>query len=206
MTENFHRADLTVIEWAEHYCEWAASFKSDVEPDLKRGPGRPTSKNSLLAMALPSFRGKEAIRKELERATKIADMPESVKKAAIRAGFERNQSKLLKIAAVEGDEAQLEMVRMLSQDKRLSAPETSEGGKGDVPAVNRKENDRTKGNGNAGKAKAGTGLPDLNQLQRAWEKSELQKLWKNAVHPMRLAFVKKILGITTLSASDSDDY
>ena len=119
IAENLHRADLTVLERSDHVAEWA-------ELSTKLSAERQAKENQKLAqVAQVSARGGRGRtggvsavardlgleRTEVDRAIKLAGLPDEVKKAAKDAGLDDNQSALLKVAAEPSAEAQLKAIK-----------------------------------------------------------------------------------------------
>jgi hypothetical protein len=120
--ENLHRAELTALEHDEQTAEWVRLTESD--PPIsgqnvqKKGRGRRKGGISEAARRLP-IKGKThtAKRKNVERALKVDSIFPEAKDAAKKAGFDKNRSKLLKVAAEKTLEAQLAKIRELTAHK-----------------------------------------------------------------------------------------
>jgi hypothetical protein len=120
IAENLHRADLTVLERAEHIAEWIRL--SEVIPGNKPAQVAPVSAGG---------RGKEggvnaAARKlgidrtEAQRAIKIASLPPKMKAAAVKAGKANNQSALLEAAKSAREKQSVAVVSYKSAKKTPS--------------------------------------------------------------------------------------
>ena len=110
VAEALFRKELTALEQAEHWVEWAegvlkAKGLFSGQPVAKRG--RPEGKLLKAAQLLPAYgeRTLAARKKMLERAYKIAGLPSDVKEAIKKAGLDNNGSALLAIAS-SGREAE----------------------------------------------------------------------------------------------------
>jgi ParB-like chromosome segregation protein Spo0J len=114
ITENLHRADLSVIERAEQVAAWARLIKAKEERDEKLRHGAAVSEKK------KGGRGKKGGTRQaardldldergIRRAEKIAGISPAAKEAAKAAGIDRNQTKLLEVAAAPA-EKQVEAV------------------------------------------------------------------------------------------------
>jgi ParB family chromosome partitioning protein len=122
ITENLHRAELTVLERSEQVAEWgrliAEKRKRDesvsgqvVQKLSKRGregEGRPEGGISATARDL------NISRKEVERSRKIDSISPEAKEAARAEGIDDNQSALLKVAAAPAEQ-QVETVEIVAR-------------------------------------------------------------------------------------------
>jgi ParB-like chromosome segregation protein Spo0J len=126
IAENLHRADLTVLERAEHVAEWVRL--TDEKPDQvgqvsaqlgeKPRVGRPEGGISLAARQLPVAGDTEkAKRHNVERAIKVDGIAPEAKAAAREAGIADNQSALLKVARETSAAAQAEKVSELANER-----------------------------------------------------------------------------------------
>jgi len=113
ISENLHRAELTVQERSEQIAEWVELAKvtqlvspSNVQP--KESGKRAAART--LGVSQP----------EVQRAVKIASITPEAKQAAREAGIDDNQSKLLEVAKAE-PERQAAVVHELAQ-RRTSPP------------------------------------------------------------------------------------
>lgn len=111
IAEVLFRQQLTALEKAEHWAEWAdgvlkAKGLFSGQPVPKRG--RPEGELLKAARLLPAFgtRTVEARKKMLARAYKVARLSSDVKEAVKTAGLDDNQNALLAIASAGGAEAQ----------------------------------------------------------------------------------------------------
>jgi ParB family chromosome partitioning protein len=134
ISENLHRAELTVLEENELIIEWrkltGAGEAVSAQNGQKVGLGRPKGGLSEAARQLPGKGTQTAKRKKLQRADKIGIFEPKVRQEIIAAGFDDNQSKLLKIAAEDGTKARLEKLQQLKADRgkaHSDAPEDSTG-------------------------------------------------------------------------------
>jgi hypothetical protein len=98
ISENLHRAELSVGERADQIAEWirlteAERISAQVEPEIPRGRGRPESGINAAARQLPGVD-----RNEAQRAIRIAGIGPEAREAARQAGLDDNQSALLRIA------------------------------------------------------------------------------------------------------------
>jgi ParB family transcriptional regulator, chromosome partitioning protein len=113
ISENLHRAELTVRQRADHIAEWIKLTEakeanaSQVETHKKgQQPG------GVNAAARELGIGKA----EAHRAVKIASITPEAKEAAREAGLDNNQSALLKVASY-ADEDQVEAVEIIVQSR-----------------------------------------------------------------------------------------
>lgn len=126
IAENLHRAELTLIEKAEHIAEWIrlveerGKVSAQVAPKLSvRGrvnEGRPKSGINAAAREL----GVE--RTEAQRAIKIASLDSEAKAEAKALKLDDNQSSLLKAARQSGKEGQIRVLQEHAVKK--AAPRT----------------------------------------------------------------------------------
>ena len=112
IAENLHRAELTTLERSEQISEYA---------ELAKGK-RMADKPAQVGQVSTGGRGKEGgdsaasrdlgiTRQEVQRAATISAIAPEAKAAAVDAGFDDNQSKLLKIAREPSPAAQLAAVK-----------------------------------------------------------------------------------------------
>jgi len=106
ISENLHRADLTVLERSEHVSEWIKLTEERVAQVAPPGGGQPASKGIRGAVRELGIE-----RTEVQRAVKISGIPDEVKKAAKDAGLDDNQSALLQVAAEPSAAAQLKAIK-----------------------------------------------------------------------------------------------
>lgn len=129
ISENLHRADLTVQERSDQIAEWIGLIEEGlqsgqlVQNESKREDRRGHRHEggiSAAARQLP-IQGEtgDAKRKSVERAVKIASITPTAKEAAKEAGIDNNQSKLLKLAAVEPSK-QVEAVAKIAKPAKLA--------------------------------------------------------------------------------------
>jgi ParB family chromosome partitioning protein len=97
ISENLHRAELTVLEQAEQIAEWAELTEQKSQmlsaQAAPKAPHRPEGGDRKIA------RDPGIPRDQMSRAKKIAGITDEAKAAAKEAGFDDNQSKLLKVAS-----------------------------------------------------------------------------------------------------------
>jgi ParB-like chromosome segregation protein Spo0J len=119
ITENLHRADLTVQERAEHIAEWIKLVQLEPVSDAPGGRGRTGGARS-------AQRELGLGHTEVVRAVQIAGISPEAKQAAKDAGLDNNQRALLEIAKAQADE-QVAAVHDAVQrrDRRASPPPTS---------------------------------------------------------------------------------
>jgi ParB/RepB/Spo0J family partition protein len=94
ISENLHRAELTVQERSEQVAEWVRlASVSSISPQLGAKLGRPESgvKAAARELGMPA--------ENVRRAVKIAAISPEAKDAAKQAGIDNNQSKLLAVAS-----------------------------------------------------------------------------------------------------------
>jgi ParB family chromosome partitioning protein len=115
IAENLHRADLTVLERAEHLAEWIRLTEAEVSAQVAPKPqgGRPESGTRAAAREL----GIE--RTDAQRSIKIASITPGAKEAAREAGMDDNQCKLLEVAG-RSPEQQVEKVVEIAKRARRS--------------------------------------------------------------------------------------
>jgi ParB-like chromosome segregation protein Spo0J len=114
IAENLHRADLTVLERAEHLAEWIRLTEAEVSAQVAPKPqgGRPESGIRAAAREL----GIE--RTEAQRSIKIASIVPEAKESARKAGLDDNQSKLLEVAAEPLQQQVDKVVEILNRTRR----------------------------------------------------------------------------------------
>jgi ParB family chromosome partitioning protein len=108
IAENLHREDLTKLERAEQIEEWRKLAAQLVQQDQHGGHN--TRGQTATAEALG------VSHTEVQRAEKIAHITDEAKEAAVEAGIDDNQSKLLEVAR-EAPERQVAKVRELALPK-----------------------------------------------------------------------------------------
>lgn len=116
ISENLHRAELTVQQRADQITEWV-TLSDRVSGQVAQKPqgGRPAGGVSAASREL----GIE--RTEIRRAAKIASISDQAKDAARDAGLDDNQSALLRIAKAE-PEQQVAIVQQISEARRTRQP------------------------------------------------------------------------------------
>ena len=116
-----HRANLTAFEEAERLAEWVRLTEAR-EPvsgqKVQKSGGRPEGGIAKAARRLP-VKGKtrDARRKRIERAIKIAAMSPEAKAAVRKAGLDDHQSALCQIANQKGRKAQVAKVEEIAARK-----------------------------------------------------------------------------------------
>jgi ParB family chromosome partitioning protein len=131
ISENLHRAELTVQQQAEHIAEWVRLTEvqsgQDVHNESKRADGRGHRHEGGVAKAareLPiAGKSEHAKRKTVERAIRIAGIAPAAKAAAAAAGLDDNQSALLTVAQAE-PEQQARVVEEIAERKAQKAKDT----------------------------------------------------------------------------------
>jgi hypothetical protein len=111
ISENLHRAELTVQERAGQIAEWVrlAGQKAQVAPiESKRSDGRGHRSEGGINAAVREL---GIDRTEAQRAVKIAALPEAAKEAARETGLDNNQSALLAATKAEDPAAELRRMR-----------------------------------------------------------------------------------------------
>jgi N6-adenosine-specific RNA methylase IME4 len=105
IAENLHRAELTVVERAEHIAEWIRLTKEQSAQVAPKGPigHRPQGGSNAAVRELGIDRT------EAQRSVKIASITPEAKDAAHEAGLDDNQAALLRVGASR-PESQLERV------------------------------------------------------------------------------------------------
>lgn len=109
ISENLHRADLTVLERDEHVAEWISLTEAmGVSAQLAQKPkgGRPEGGLSAAARDLGVDRD------DARRAQKVASLPDDAKQAARDVGLDDNRSALLAAAKAPDPAAELRRLRM----------------------------------------------------------------------------------------------
>jgi ParB-like chromosome segregation protein Spo0J len=121
ISENLHRAELTVTDRARQMAEFAklSDEKRAAEGVLAqvapKAPHRPESGDRLTARELG------VTREELVRAKAIAAMPDSTFEAARDLGLDDNQAALLQAAGEDEPEEQIEVLETIAARGRVSA-------------------------------------------------------------------------------------
>jgi ParB family chromosome partitioning protein len=114
IAENLHRAELTVLERAEHVAEWIKLTEAEVSAQVAPKPqgGRPEGGIRAAARDL----GIE--RTDARRAINIASIMPEAKEWARKAGMDDNQSKLLEIAAQPVEQQVKKVVEIVHRTSR----------------------------------------------------------------------------------------
>jgi ParB-like chromosome segregation protein Spo0J len=105
ISENLHRADLTVLERDEHVAEWIALTAGAIGASCANS-SKPGPKGAVRAAA----RDLGVDRDDARRAQKVASLPEDAKQAARDVGLDDNRSALL--AAAKAPDPAEELRRM----------------------------------------------------------------------------------------------
>jgi hypothetical protein len=123
ISENLHRADLTVLQRAELEARWARLVaeregqKAGQVAQVFKAKGGRGKKGGTSEAA----RELGLSRRKIERAQKIDAITPEAKEAAREAGIADNQSKLLKVAAAPAEE-QVEAVKAVAEAKAQPVP------------------------------------------------------------------------------------
>jgi ParB-like chromosome segregation protein Spo0J len=141
ISENLHRAELTVLDQAEQTAEWLKLVEkllpSEDDDAKKRGPGRPEGPKKKAAKEL-SIPGKTdaAKQKTVDRLLKIANIDAAARQAAREAGLADSPTKLSQIAREPTPKAQRAAVEAMANGswKKSSKAEDTEGDGGE-PAL-----------------------------------------------------------------------
>jgi len=107
IAENLHRAELTVLQKAEHVAEWVR-LSETVSAQLAPKIGRPESGTNKASRELGIDRT------EAQRSIKVDSLSPEAKEAARTAGLDDNQSALLRAARVE-PERQAATIREIAE-------------------------------------------------------------------------------------------
>jgi len=122
ISENLHRADLTVLERDEHIAEWLRLIDNSENisgQNVRRSRGRPEGGISLAARVLPvGGKSIEARRKSIERASQVDGISPEAKVTATTLGLANNRSALLAVAREATMQAQVALVKKLAGRKR----------------------------------------------------------------------------------------
>jgi ParB family chromosome partitioning protein len=206
ISENLHRADLSVLERNEQIAEWLRLIEDghEVSGQLVRKSrgGRPEGGLSHAARRLPvAGASEEARRKSVERAIRVDNISPKAKAAAIDMGLHNNQSALLAVAKQPTPEAQVEKLRELTKRKRkprAKRAEALEHGRDARTAEVRRP---------LGQAHASDDEERFAWLKAAWYRaSELVAAWAKAPSCVRHRFVSEVLrgrGPDAAGASDT---
>jgi ParB-like nuclease domain len=101
ISENLHRAGLTVLERAEYVAEWERLNEGMATPKQVSQVGTPVEKHGHRQPESGVRKTAKALgisKSEVQRARKIASLSPKVKAAAVKAGKANNQAALLKAA------------------------------------------------------------------------------------------------------------
>ena len=115
ISENLHRADLTVLEHAEHVAEWTRLTQARTKvlqiatPAGGRQPAEKGVRQAARDLGLDAS--------TVSRSVKIADIVPEAKKAAKDVGLDKNQTALLAVAKETTPTAQVAMVREIAARK-----------------------------------------------------------------------------------------
>lgn len=117
ISENLHRAELTVVQRSEQVARWAelAEKVEQVAPVSKGGRGKEGGERK-------AARDLNLTRDEVRRAVRIASLSDDAKQAAQERGLDDNQSALL-AAAVVSPERQAEAIHNFADAKARAAAE-----------------------------------------------------------------------------------
>jgi ParB-like chromosome segregation protein Spo0J len=112
ISENLHRADLTVQERSDQIAEWVR-LTEEKRGEVRQVSGGRGNEGGVAAAS----RELNMPRTNVRQAVKIASISDEAKEAAKEVGLDKNQSALLKVAAAPRDE-QVARVRQLHSAKR----------------------------------------------------------------------------------------
>jgi ParB-like chromosome segregation protein Spo0J len=192
ISENLHRADLTVLERDEQIAEWLRLIadKGAVSGQVvqKTRSGRPEGGLSRAARRLPvPGSSEEARRKLVERAIRVDSISPEAKAAATSIGLANNQAALLAVAKEPTARAQVEKVRELAN--RKPDPRAKRAGLAERRAGGEAEGDRQS------PVEQRSPAEDANfiALKAAWLRaSELVHAWTNSPWPVRDRFILEV--------------
>ncbi len=130
IAENLHRSELTVLERSQHIAEWirltekeeAAAVEKPAQLAQVSKGGR--GKHSGISAASQKIGVK---RRDVQRAVKIDAISPAAQQAAREAGLDKNQSALLKVAAVPADEQVAKVEAVKAERSQPRASETKPG-------------------------------------------------------------------------------
>jgi ParB family chromosome partitioning protein len=207
--ENLFRKDLTVLQHAELWSEWAKLALTKGYISGQRGRksklGRPQGGFSKLARKLPTVgRSFEARRKIIARATKIAGISSAAKDAAKDVGLDDNQKALLKIAKASGPKAQIRKAKKLGdqlrQAIRMRRASSDKGGNSQKRELNGAVEGPPLQPGSDAKAEKrsddGAAMPKdttFDELEALWKQVGGPKLWKHTPFAVRREFTEMLL-------------
>jgi hypothetical protein len=205
LMENLYRADLTALQRAEHVAELVQAVLQDAEGAqlAPRGGQQPHDRGIKKAAKELGF-----TRDEVRRSLNIAGISEEAKIKAKDLGLDDNQSALLKIAEVDGTDAQLGMIEEVNSGKTSGSdiepkakkkkllkppaedePGTDELNESDSPPLAPDSNEDT--DSDSQPLEEPDDLDDGTEKKRLF--SELKTAWDNAPKSVRKRFVKKVL-------------
>jgi ParB-like chromosome segregation protein Spo0J len=186
ISENLHRAELTVLEESDQTAEWlelVAKTTPTNSGEKNRGPGRPEGlkKKATDELPLPG-KTQAAKQKTLDRRLKIAGIDPAAKQAARDAGFADSQTKLSQIAREQTPEDQLTKVKALAK------------GSGKI------------GDDDADQADAADAEPPLVVLKREWKKAKKFRVaYQNAPLEDQRCFIIEDLEFPLQDESEAED-
>ncbi|MGP0089387.1 MAG: ParB/RepB/Spo0J family partition protein [Xanthobacteraceae bacterium] len=185
IAENLFRADLTVLERAEHIVEWGQRLKG-AQSEHPRGGKQPHDAGvSRIAGGLGISRAK------VWRAQKIAAIDPKAKVAAKAAGLDNSLGDLLAIAEEATSEAKLAKVREL-ENKQSAKQKSEKGGSKTLPGNKKSATSGKKGQQAAQGQRQSTSVTLVNAWKRA---KTLNQLWACATIADRQKFFEGLRGI-----------
>lgn len=113
ISENLHRADLSELERANQINEWRKLTKNQ-DGQLARPGGRQPQDRGIKRTAKALRLSREKVR----RSARIAELPDSVKAAAKKAGVQDNQRLLLELAKLPSEHDQLEKIAAIKHSRQ----------------------------------------------------------------------------------------
>jgi hypothetical protein len=127
--ETFDHQQMPLLEKYELAKEYVSITEAQISRhDVAKPPGRPEGAISLAARRLPvPGRTHPARKKWLERALAVANLQPTVKDEARKKGIARYQCRLLEVAEVEGEEAQLQKVQEIANRVAKGPPAGHDG-------------------------------------------------------------------------------
>jgi ParB family chromosome partitioning protein len=206
ISENLHRADLTVLERHEQIAEWLRLIGNGppgVSGQLvrKRRGGRPEGGLSLAARKLPvAGTSAEGRRKSVERAIRVDNISPKAKAEAVAVGLDNNQSALLAVARQSTPESQVRKVRDLAGRKRkprLKWADPAEHG-GHASSTETEQLLRV--------VYSHENETSFAWLKAAWRRaSELVVAWARAPSSVRERFISEVLRASDADAPSAND-
>jgi ParB-like chromosome segregation protein Spo0J len=121
IAENLYRSDLTRLQEAEHIARWTLLIKKLGDGQVAQPGGRQPQDKGMSRTAKELGVTRETVR----RSKTIAGASSEAKAAARKAGLDRNQDALLKIAQEATVEAQVAKVRELAKKKEVKRAQLS---------------------------------------------------------------------------------